>query len=157
MVIYWETLNLTRCFIHQTNSNHLNFHGIEWFYDWSSNKQIIQDQSWDSNCGTPCRNKIYEAPTFLQPPPPSSLPLPPSLWTGRMELESVEIYEQGSGKAREGMNSLQLARDHCPSRTRGQKRPSNWKFSGEEIRAMELQFVKQEINLCHTEFRLSKL
>ena len=41
MVINREQLNLTRCFIHQTNSNCLNFHGIEWFYDWFRNKNAI--------------------------------------------------------------------------------------------------------------------
>ena len=37
MVINREQLNLTRCFIHQTNSNCLNFHGIKWFYGWLRN------------------------------------------------------------------------------------------------------------------------
>ena len=41
MFIIWETLNFTWCFVHQTNSNCLNFLGIEWFYDWSRNKQVI--------------------------------------------------------------------------------------------------------------------
>ena len=57
MFIIWETLNFTWCFVHQTNSNCLNFHGIEWSYDWSRNKQVIQDQSCHSNCETPCITK----------------------------------------------------------------------------------------------------
>ena len=60
MFIIWETLNFTWCFVHQTNSNCLNFHGIEWFYDWSRNKQVIQDQSCHSNCETPCRCALLE-------------------------------------------------------------------------------------------------
>ena len=64
MFIIWETLNFTWCFVHQTNSNCLNFHGIEWFYDWSRNKQVIQDQSCHSNCETPC---IFSALPNLGP------------------------------------------------------------------------------------------
>ena len=60
MVSNWETLNFTRCFIHQTNSNCLNFHGIKWLYDWSRNKNVIQDQSCHSNCETPCSIKVIE-------------------------------------------------------------------------------------------------
>ena len=69
MVIYWETLNLTWCFIHQKYSNRLNFHGIGWLYDWFRNKQIIQDQSWDSNCGTACSTTIQD---FILPPSANS-------------------------------------------------------------------------------------
>ena len=58
MFIIWETLNFTWCFVHQTNSNCLNFHGIEWLYDWSRKKNVIQDQSCHSNCETPCRNLL---------------------------------------------------------------------------------------------------
>ena len=53
-------MNLTRCFIHQTNSNCLNFHGIEWFYVWLRNQNVIQDQSCNSNCGTPCMSPPWK-------------------------------------------------------------------------------------------------
>ena len=58
------------CFMYQTNSTSLNFNICKGFHKQVRYENIIKDQSWGRNCGTPCTYSTCFTP---QPATPSTI------------------------------------------------------------------------------------
>ena len=103
-------------------------------------------------------DKSYDSPKFLQAPPPSSLPQPPSSWVRTPTLEPFCLWMKSCmRREQEEMDGIKCRPRRKRQRKRRARDNRHQELSAAKIRVNEWKLVIDEFKLGNTHVELSHL